>query len=34
MLFIQIVKLELVGGHIGLMLFIEIENSKFPGDHI
>ena len=34
MLFIEIVKLELVGGHIGIMLFIEIENLEFPGGHI
>ena len=34
MLFIEIVKLELVGGHIGIMLFIEIENLEFPDGHI
>ena len=34
MLFIEIVKLELVGGHIGIMLFIEIENLEFSGGHI
>ena len=34
MLFIDIVKLELLGGHIGIMLFIEIENLKNPGGQI
>ena len=28
MLFIKIVKLELVGGHIGIMLFIEIDKGE------
>ena len=34
MLFIEIVILELLGDHIGIMLFIEIENLAFPGGHI
>ena len=31
MLFIEIVKMELTGGHIGIMLFIEIAKLEFPG---
>ena len=34
MLIIEIVKLELVGVHIGTMLFIEIENLEFSGGQI
>ena len=34
MLFIEIAKLVLTGGHTGIMLFIEIENLVFPGGHI
>ena len=31
MLFIEITKMELTGGHIGIMLFIEITKKEFPG---
>ena len=34
MLFVDITKIELTGGHIGIMLFIEVENLEFPGGHI
>ena len=27
-------KIELTGGHIGILLFIEVENLEFPGGHI
>ena len=32
MLFIEIAKLEVTGGYIGIMLLIEME-KKFPGGH-
>ena len=34
MLLIEIVKLELMDGHIRIMLIVEIKNLEFPGGHI
>ena len=34
MLFIEFPKLELTGGHIGIMLFIEIAKLELTGSHI
>ena len=34
MLFMESVILELVGGHIGIMLYVVIENLEFPGGQL
>ena len=31
MLIIEITKIELTGGHIGMMLIIQMERIEFPG---